>query len=177
MPRVIQSNRVGAARIIRRLRASKPIASGARMSPITNARLLAWKNSLPQAKFGARRWRNPPAVRDCFSDERPRRLNTSVVSAGAAKAATVSAAALTAQVTIDAANSVVGYNLQSGSFATLAAAVAAADLAKPIPLCSRTGQASRPCRCTRYASRGGRLNVAACGVRHAHIRGEWSRRC
>ena len=42
-------------------------------------------------------------------------FNTSVVSAAATKAATVSAAPLTAQVTIDAANSVIGYNLQAAN--------------------------------------------------------------
>ena len=57
-------------------------------------------------------------------------FNASVLAASATKAATLATAELTRQTTIDGSLSVVGYNLQSGSYANLAAAVASANAAK-----------------------------------------------
>jgi hypothetical protein len=54
----------------------------------------------------------------------------SVISAGPAKLATVATAITAHQTAIDAANSVVGYNLQTGNNATLRSTVATANAAK-----------------------------------------------
>lgn len=54
----------------------------------------------------------------------------SVKTANDSKLSTAAAAVTTHQVTIDAANSVVGYNHQTGNNVTLRAAVAAANKAK-----------------------------------------------
>ena len=55
---------------------------------------------------------------------------SSVAAAEAAKASTKAAAITTHQVTIDAANSVVGYNHATGNNTALRAATAAANAAK-----------------------------------------------
>ena len=54
----------------------------------------------------------------------------SVISAGPAKLATIATAITAHQTSIDAANSVVGYNLQTGNNATLRSTVATANAAK-----------------------------------------------
>jgi hypothetical protein len=55
---------------------------------------------------------------------------SSVQSAGATQLATVATAITTHQTSIDAASSVVGYNLQTGNNATLRSTVATANAAK-----------------------------------------------
>jgi hypothetical protein len=57
-------------------------------------------------------------------------LNSTVSTAGKTQAAAVLSAVQVAQTTIDAANSVVGYNNVNGSYGNLAAAVKTANLAK-----------------------------------------------
>jgi hypothetical protein len=60
--------------------------------------------------------------------------NSSVKSATATQAASVSSAELTKQTTIDNSNSVQGYSLQSGNYGALASATKSAAAAKAASL-------------------------------------------